>query len=359
MTKYTLKTSLKFKEYLQIVGLWISAFIFYIIMTYSIVDISFFRTEGFNVKDFLVAEITGAFFVGLFMGTNLFLLQEFLYPRFFRNCGILLTTLLRSFLFLISCFIGLLIIIELDKEQLIAIDDLLEMHPDAKWGVSFTFYCLAVHVFITLLQAFKRRLGKSYFKSLLIGNYRVPVVEYRVFMFLDMKCSAAVAEDAGHYNYSLLLQQCFSDLSELLAQYDAEVYQYVGDEAVLTWKVGQGFKREKCTAIFKAFTAGLLEKKEFYQARFGLVPKFKASLNEGMVTVAEIGRVKTEIAYHGDVLTTAARVRDLCSDQKADLLVTHSFFEQLPSLEKKNFSMIQTAVLRGKKKSVPIYKYCP
>ncbi len=184
----------------------------------------------------------------------------------------------------------------------------------------------------------------------------IPVVEYRVFMFLDMCSSATVAEEVGHYNYSLLLQECFIDLSEILQEYDAEVYQYVGDEAVLTWKVKEGFKRQQCIELYEAFSVRLLEKKELYQLKFGLVPKFKASINEGLVTVAEIGQIKTEIAYHGDVLSTAARVRDLCNDYNTSLLITQSFFEQLTSFEQDNFRPIETTILRGKKRPVTIYK---
>jgi adenylate cyclase len=320
------------------------------------IDNSFFLKQGFDVEDVLISELIGALFVGVFMGTDLFLLQEYVYPRFFHSYGILLTTLLRSVLFLIVCFLGLLIVLELNKEHLIEIDNLFAFHANSKWLVSFTFYCVTVHVFITMLQAFKRRLGSSYFKSLLTGNYMIPVVEYRIFMFLDMYSSTTVAEEVGHYNYSRLLQQCFSDLSEILLEYDAEVYQYVGDEAVLTWKVKQGFERQKCIALYKDFTSRLLEKKDFYLNTFGLIPRFKASINEGLVTVAEIGRIKTEIAYHGDVLSTAARVRDLCNHYKEDFLVTESFLEQLSSAMQKNFSTIETNILRGKKKAVTIYK---
>lgn len=354
--KYSLKTFLKFKEYLQIIALWIAAFLFYVFMTYSMIDDTFFITNKIGVKDFLLSEITGALTVGIFMGTILFLLQELVYPRFFHNYGILLTTLLRSLLFLVVCFLGLLIVLELNKVHYIRINNWFALQVNTKWMVCFTAYCLIVHIFITLLQAFSRRLGSHYFKNLLRGNYMIPVVEYRVFMFLDMCSSATVAEEVGHYNYSLLLQECFTDLSEILVEYNAEVYQYVGDEAVLTWKVKEGFKRQQCIELYEAFVVRLLEKKELYQRKFGLVPRFKASINEGLVTVAEIGQIKTEIAYHGDVLSTAARVRDLCNDYKTNLLITQSFFEQLTSFEQDNFIAIETTILRGKKRPVTIYK---
>jgi adenylate cyclase len=230
------------------------------------IEDEFFITRKICVKDFLLSEITGALTVGVFMGTILFLLQELVYPRIFRSYGILLVTLLRSLLFLIVCFLGLLIIIELNKVHYIIIDNWFAIQVNAKWLTCFTVYCLIVHIFITLLQAFSRRLGSNYFKNLLRGNYMIPVVEYRVFMFLDMCSSTTVAEEVGHYNYSLLLQECFTDLSEILVEYNAEVYQYVGDEAVLTWKVKEGFKRQQCIELYEAFAVRLLEKKRCISA---------------------------------------------------------------------------------------------
>lgn len=355
--KYSLKTFLKLKEYAQILALWIGAFLFYVFMTYTMIDDSFFLIQGLNKIEFLVSEIIGALSVAVFMGTILFLLQEFVYPRIFNRYGILLTTIFRSLLFLAACFSGLLLVLGLNSVHYITINNLFALQIDIKWMVCFTIYCLVVHVFITLLQAFRRRLGNAYFINLLLGNYRIPVVEYRIFMFLDMYSSTTAAEEAGHYNYSLLLQECFNDLSELLPKFNAEVYQYVGDEAVLTWKVTAGFERQQCIELYENFSVRLLEKKELYQSKFGLVPKFKASINEGLVTVAEIGQIKTEIAYHGDVLSTAARVRDLCNGYQADLLITQSFFEQLTTSDQDNFSPIGTTILRGKKKAVTVYKH--
>lgn len=354
--KYSLKTSLKFKECLQIMLLWVLAFFFYVFITYSMVDDLYFKKEQYDALTLLQSELFAAFCVGVFMGANLFICQEFVHPYIFRNYGLLPAALLQSFLFLIISFIGLIIILELNKAHLITIDNLFVLQINFKWAISFTFYCVGVHIFITLLLAFRRRLGKNYFEGLLRGKYMIPVVEYRIFMFLDMQSSTAAAEQSGHYNYSLLLQECFMDLSEVLVRYDAEVYQFVGDEAVLTWKVTDDFKREKCIALLDAFFGRIMEKSELYNSKFGLIPNFKASINEGLVTAAEIGQIKTEIAYHGDVLSTAARVQELCNFYKADLLATESFFEHLGVKSKQKFAAVDSTILRGKKKQVIIYK---
>lgn len=354
--KSTTKSWTMLKECLQIIGLWTLAFLFYIFMAYSMVDASNFASQDLTVFEFILFELWGALCLGFFMGTSLFLMQEYAYPHFFRRYGLLLTVTVQSLFFLIVCLASLLIVFELNKARHIRIDDLVVPTVDLKWLFSFTIYCLISHIFITLFLGFRRRLGKHYFKSLLRGNYRIPVIEYRVFMFLDMYSSTTTAEETGHYNYSLLLQECFSDLAEQLLDHEAEVYQYVGDEAVLTWKVNEDFDRSKCTKLYEAFSGRLLQKQQSYRERFGLLPRFKASVNEGLVTVAEVGQIKTEIAYHGDVLSTAARVRDLCNSYNSDLLLTDSFFDQLPSTVQMGYTAVETTLLRGKRKPVTVYK---
>lgn len=353
--KYAPKTFFKLKEYLLVVALWMAAIFFFAFITFNAISDFYFGQHGIKAIDFLKSELWSALFVGVFIRSNLFVLQEFVYPRFLKKCGILLTTVFRSGLFLITCLIGLFIVLGLNRTPCITIDNLFALRIENMWLISFTFYCLSAYAFITLIQVFRRRMGKHYFESLLRGNYMIPVVEYRIFMFLDLYSSTTAAEEAGHYNYSLLLQECFNNLSELLPQYNAQVYQYVGDEAVLTWKVTEGFERQQCVRLFEKFSVELLEKKEWYLNKFGVVPRFKASVNEGLVTVAEIGQIKTEIAYHGDVLSTASRVRDLCNSFHTDFLITNSFYDQLSLADQQDFEVAGITLLRCKKNQVTIY----
>jgi len=61
-----------------------------------------------------------------------------------------------------------------------------------------------------------------------------------------------------------------------------------------------------------AYDKLLINKSEYYRNKYGMVPKFKAGANSGYVTVAEVGELKKELAYHGEVLNTAARIQGKC-----------------------------------------------
>ena len=60
----------------------------------------------------------------------------------------------------------------------------------------------------------------------------------------------------------------------------------------------------------------LNERSDYYEKNMVLVPQFKAGINYGFVTIAEVGEMKKELAYHGDAINTAAHIRSICSKYK-------------------------------------------
>ncbi len=66
-----------------------------------------------------------------------------------------------------------------------------------------------------------------------------------------------------------------------------------------------------------------------YLARYGLIPEYKAGLHCGEVISAEIGDLKRDLIYNGDVLNTTARIQSECNRFNARLLASSVLFEQL------------------------------
>jgi adenylate cyclase len=89
---------------------------------------------------------------------------------------------------------------------------------------------------------------------------------------------------------------------------------------------------------------------------FSTKPFFKCGIDVGEVTVAEIGDIKREIAYHGDVLNTTARIEKLCTPQNKKLLISEYLEEKLPE-EMNGFSKeyIGKFELKGKEEGIKIY----
>ncbi len=216
-------------------------------------------------------------------------------------------------------------------------------------------YVLLANIFFAILIEIIRLIGKNNFIKLLTGRFFNPQEEYRIFMFIDLNSSTTIAEKLGHLAYSNLIQDCFSDL-EVVHAYNAEIYQYVGDEAVLTWELSRMKSIIQSIDAFWAFTTKLINESDYYFKKYGIVPEFKAGMSIGMVTVVEIGRLKKEIAYHGNTLNTAARVVALCNIYGEKLLITKKIYDEFMKVKSKYiFKKITETQLRGKKGTTEIY----
>lgn len=217
-------------------------------------------------------------------------------------------------------------------------------------------YTGIVSFFIYFLQVVKTKIGDRVMMNLIMGKYHSPTVEARIFMFLDMKDSTTHAENLGHIKFSLLIQDSLNDLTSAILQHKVEVYQYVGDEAVLTWNMSDGFENENCLQVYYSFKQTLDNKKEYYKSKYGIIPFFKAGVHLGDVTVTEVGIIKREIAYHSDVLNTAARIQGKCNEFGAELLISEDLKNKLDDPQHFSFSHIGGIALKGKQQLVNIHK---
>ncbi len=214
-------------------------------------------------------------------------------------------------------------------------------------------YILVLDFFLVILRQVNLMLGEGNLLKVLRGKFYTPREEERIFMFLDLQASTSLAEKLGHIQYSKLLQDCFNDLG-IVVDYRAEVYQYVGDEVILSWSFKNGLKNNNCLASFFMFKAVLLEKKAYYVQNYGVLPFFKAGLHAGTVTVTEVGKYKKEIAYHGDTINTAARIQGVCNQYEKEFLVSNFLKEQLET-SGFEFETIGQVPLKGKGKEVLVH----
>jgi adenylate cyclase len=222
--------------------------------------------------------------------------------------------------------------------------------------IAFFLYVTAVALAFSLIRQMSMMVGTRVLLNLMLGKYHAPKEEDRIFMFLDMRGSTTHAERLGPLTYCRLVQDCFNDLTDSALAHEVEIYQYAGDEAILTWRVPNGLRNANCVAVFFQFDEALRSKADYYRARYGIVPEFKAGVNLGTVTAAEIGVLKRDIAYFSDVLNTAARIQSKCNEFGRRLLISGALRKMLgeqpglPAMER-----IGELVLKGKENLVEVY----
>ncbi len=198
------------------------------------------------------------------------------------------------------------------------------------------------------------RYGPGVLNKFLRGSYFHPKAEERIFMFLDLKGSTTIAEKLGEEKYFKFIRKVLKDVTPVILKTKGEVYQYVGDEIVISWSIEEGMKNLNCLACFTEIQKLLKTLGPEYQERFGLQPVFKAGMHAGSVVVGEIGVIKRDIAYSGDVLNTAARIQSKCNDMGVLILFSDALLKYMPKNDLSIKPMGQV-VLRGKSESVSLY----
>lgn len=220
---------------------------------------------------------------------------------------------------------------------------------------SLVLYMLVVQGIINFIDQMANMIGPRILRNIIFGHYRQPKTEERIFMFLDLQGSTTVAERLGHEQFCRLIQDCFADLTQSALMHEVEIYQYVGDEAILTWNKEKGCKKANCLRVFYDFQDVLAKRTDYYLKKYQHRPVFKAGVNMGSVAVAEIGTIKRNIAYLSDVLNTAARIESLCNEIGKSLLISEEVMHMLGNVSGYTMQFTKEIQLRGKNKLVKIY----
>jgi adenylate cyclase len=189
----------------------------------------------------------------------------------------------------------------------------------------------------------------------LAGRYHRPRQELRIFMFLDMRSSTSIAEELGHVRYFQLLNELFTDITDPIVYSRGEIYQYVGDEISVSWPLRRGLARQRSVRCFLDIRAKLSRRAPYYEKRYGIVPAFKAGLHYGEVTTGEVGSVKKERIFSGDVVNTAARIQNACNEHGVDNLISKELLDLLLPKGALPVREIGSIALKGKRSTVSLW----
>lgn len=218
-----------------------------------------------------------------------------------------------------------------------------------------TFVQMSVSLFLCLIYAeISEHIGQNVLLNFFTGKYHKPKEEQRIFMFLDMKSSTTIAENLGHIEYFGMLKEYYNTFSDAIIRYNGEVYQYIGDEIVVTWEYEKGIANGNCLQTYLAMKNKLKLRSDYFAKRFGVAPSFKAGLHSGFVTTGEIGALKKEIIFTGDVLNTTARIQALCNQFGVDILLSKELAEQIEPPTSTQYKTLGQQQLKGRKESIEL-----
>ncbi|MBT3266687.1 adenylate/guanylate cyclase domain-containing protein [Candidatus Poribacteria bacterium] len=213
---------------------------------------------------------------------------------------------------------------------------------------------LASYGMMAFFVQMNRMVGQDVLMKFLRGRYLRATEEDRVFMFLDLKGSTTIAERLGATYYQLL-NDFFHDISHPVMTARAEIYQYVGDEVVLTWEIDRGLQDANCIRVYTLIDDAVAARAEEYRRKYGVVPEYKAGLHCGRVISAQIGDIKREIVYNGDVVNTTSRIQEQCGELGVDLLVSGDLMGLLDLPEAYAAEELGPTELKGKERQVELF----
>lgn len=315
---------------------------------------------GSSAPNYLTPLVLTALVMGLVYGSVLGVIDFYLGRKWAEGKSLGRLIFLKTLVYFIAVLViftcvrfvlwqGLLLPLYFEKGETLS---------DEAWA----YYSVAVAIFTLFMSAFvsffiqiNKKFGPGVLLPFILGKYVRPQIEERVFIFLDLKSSTTHAENLGHMRYSEMIRDCFQDINIVSTRYNAQIYQYVGDEVVLSWPLNKNLDVAECFHFYFHCKRVFEKKAGYYADKYNLVPEFKAGMHSGTVTCVEVGEVKREIAYHGDALNVTARILAKCNEHDADIIFTAPVQERFYSIQYQ-YEKIGNVILKGKKQPVMIYK---
>jgi len=306
--------------------------------------------------DILGPTIRG-FLIGFLVGTSIGLCEEFLFLEKFRRKSYLFLLIFRTVVYsIVIAFHELLI----NSASNYFTNDYSIGHSiySAVYRENFP-RDLSIIAVISVLSIAILQIRRLHRPGDLIryvtGRYHLPEEVNKIFLFIDLKSSTAIAEKIGNTKYSSFLIDYFHDMTGAILMSKAEIYQYIGDEIILTWSFDIGAKYARCINCFFDILTSIEMKKEEYLKKYGVYPEFKAALHAGSVSVTWIGSIKKEIVYHGDVINTTARIQDECNKLNQKFLISEYMLQNIELPAYLHSEFLGELQLKGKQKKVKIF----
>lgn len=227
---------------------------------------------------------------------------------------------------------------------------------NARTGLIAVFLSLVpVAVVVMMFQA-AGLVGYRTFMALLLGKYRRPYAERRFFLFVDVVGSTAIAERLGALEAHRFLAAVFSAVAEPIEMCRGEIYQYVGDEIVITWVDADGVADARALRCLFAMRSALAADANRFVQRFGVRPELRAALHLGEVIAGEVGQVRRAIVFHGDVMNTTGRLEQATRETGCSFIASAQALASLRLPPEIRIHDLGTLALRGRME--PLHAFC-
>ena len=204
-----------------------------------------------------------------------------------------------------------------------------------------------------LIIEINEKYSPGVFFDIILGKYVQPKDERRIIAFIDLRDSTPLAEKLGHKEYFKFIRDFIYYISTGLMEYGGRIYQYVGDEIVVSWPDTRRNAKKCIYALIEA-RKSLNKHLNKFQRKYGVVPEYKVGVHVGEVTIGEIGIIKKDLVMSGDTMNTTARIRTACNELNQKFIISKDFLDriQLKDWQAESLGDIE---LKGKNSSIELF----
>ncbi len=218
-----------------------------------------------------------------------------------------------------------------------------------------TGYALVVALLTQFYLMVRTIVGGRVLTNIMLGRYHQPLKEERIFMFLDVSRSTALAERLGGSAAYSLIARFFFDVAQETMRHGGETHEYIGDEVVVTWPLERPHENVRCLECYFSICDRLALRAPLYQRDFGLVPAFRVGLHGGPIVAGECGDDKREIGYFGDTINTTARIQEACKELGRPLLMSGELLRRMELEPAYSAVSLGNVKLRGREREIELF----
>ena len=303
----------------------------------------------YGVVDNIWPVLSKGFLLGFIVSGILVLLDQIYFEAKLKNLSLMMSVLIKSTAYLVVIICVFLFTTYLFRHLLPVQLQLSMVAP----------VVLVTYVFIfvgTFLLGIAQLLGSNVLINFVTGRYHRPSEEERIFMFMDLVASTSIAEKLGNFQFHEFLNDFFCDLSEEIIEHKGEIYKYIGDEAIIVWKMHPGGSNQNCLDCYYDIVDKMQKKKPYYLNKYGFAPGLRVGMHCGTVVVGEMGAHRREIVFLGDVVNTAARIQGQCKQTGKEILISKELAQRIELPANMRLEPIGKVSLKGKEERMELFE---
>jgi len=303
----------------------------------------------------LVLREVAVFTMSCFMGY----LFVYTLRHVFRTRSVFINFIFKSVVLLLAAFVMNFLVHFVDavfvagKGSQHAFDFFMKEIEDVRLLIQKILYWLILFMITQLYIEINEKYSPGVFMDIIRGKYLQPKIEKRIVMFMDLKDSTPIAEKLGHEENFLFIRDFIYDVSVALIEHHGRIYQYVGDEIVVSW-LYQKKNVKRCLASIIEARRNLQKNGEEFRRKYNIIPEFRVGIHVGDVTVGEIGVIKKDLAMSGDTMNTTARIRSAANELNQKFIVSKDFLEGA-GLEEWQVESLGIVDLKGKGTGIELF----